>query len=104
MPIRMRAKQFAMFDALKGLKEAIAEKERQQTPRKELSEGRIEEINQQLSLINKGDFISVTYHCQYGKQYRQISGRIDKVDEYWKVLQIGEISIAFEEIFSISSK
>lgn len=102
MPIKMRAKQFAMFDALKGLTDAVAEKERRQTPKKELAEGRIEEINQQLLLINKGDFVSVTYYCQHGKQYRQITGRIDKVDKYWKILQIGEVSIAFEAIFSIS--
>ena len=70
MSIKIRAKQFAMFDALKGLTEAIAEKEHQQNLRKELSEGRIEEINQQILLIKKGDYISVTYYCQYGKQYR----------------------------------
>ena len=70
MPIKMRAKQFAMFDALKGLTEAIAEKERQYDPRRDLSEDRKAEINGKLSTIEKGDLVTAVYYCQYGKQYR----------------------------------
>ena len=38
MPAKIRAKQFMMFDAMKGLTEAIAAKERQFYPQKELAE------------------------------------------------------------------
>ena len=102
MPIKMRAKQFAMFDALKGLTEAIAEKEQQVYPRKELSEERIAEINQYLKELNVGDYISLVYYCWYGRQYRELRGQVSRIETYWRVLQVGEISIAFNEIFDIS--
>lgn len=102
MPIKMRAKQFAMFDALKGLTEAIAEKERQCVPQIELSEERIEEINCKLKAISSGDIITVVYYCQYSKQYRQLSGKVVGIDSYWKSVQIGSVSISFDEIFEIS--
>lgn len=103
MSVRLRAKQFAMFDAMKGLTEAIAEKEEQFSPRKELSEDRILEISRQLSKINKGDSVSITYYCQYGKQYRHLSGKVLRIDSYWKVIQIGAVSISFDEILEIDT-
>ena len=63
MPIKMRAKQFAMFDAMKGLTEAIAGKEESYIQKKELSESRIEEINQQLQTLRKGDRVNLSYYC-----------------------------------------
>ena len=49
MPASRRAKQFSMFDALKGLKEALAAKERQPEPRKELAQDAIEELNRTIN-------------------------------------------------------
>lgn len=102
MPIKMRAKQFAMFDALKGLTEAIAEKENRTEPRRELSQERIEELNAKLQQMEKGDMITVVYYCQYAKQYRQLSGSVTKIDSYWRVLQINAVSISFDELYLIS--
>ncbi len=101
MPVKMRAKQFAMFDAMKGLTEAIAEKDHQYYPRRELTEERKTEINGKLSAVNKGDWVTVAYYCQYGKRYRQLSGKVVRVDNYWKVIQIGAVSIAFDELYDI---
>lgn len=98
MPIRMRAKQFAMFDAMKGLIEAIAEKEQQNYPKKELTEERKAEINQKLRQIKKGDAISVRYYCQYGKQYRILSGSVQSIDPYWKEIRIENRVICLDEI------
>lgn len=101
MPIKMRAKQFAMFDALKGLTEAIAEKESFYTPKKELSESRIEEINHQLQMLKKGDIVTLSYYCSYGRQYRTITEVISKIDLFWKEIQIGGTVIGFSEIHEI---
>ena len=101
MPIRMRAKQFAMFDALKGLTEAIAEKERQSYPKRELTESRIEEIAQQLNKLQLGDIVTITYYCYYGRHYCTLTERIVKIDMFWKELQIGKISVRFSEIDEI---
>lgn len=104
MPIHMRAKQFAMFDALKGLTEAIVEKERQYVPKKELTEEKISEINQKLMMLRRGDPITVEYSCEYGHELCVLSGNVEKVDSYWKSLQVGNITISFSEIMDIHNR
>ena len=102
MPIRMRAKQFAMFDALKGLTEAIAEKEQKVYPKKELAEDRISEINLCLSELQVGDIVTLSYYCQYGKQYRQLAGAVTRIDSFWKEIQIGDVTVYFSEVDTIT--
>ena len=82
-----------MFDAMKGLTEAIAEKERQYNPQKELTEERIDEINQCLSKLQTGDRVTLSYYCQYGKQYCQLTGTVTRIDSFWQEIQIGSMSI-----------
>ena len=91
-----------MFDAMKGLTEAIAEKEKLYTPRKELLESRIEEINRKLSLLEVGDIITISFYCHYGKQYQQITGMVRKVDSFCKTIQIEDTPIYFTAIVKIS--
>lgn len=104
MPVKMRAKQFAMFDAMKGLTEAIAEKERQYTNKKDLSEDRVNEINDILCELQPGDDVEVGYYCQYGKTYRKVTGVLRKIDCYWKTVVIESTTISFGEIDSIVVK
>ena len=101
MPASRRAKQFAPFDALKGLKEAIAEKERIPTPRRIPAEDALAELNQQLSQLRKGDMVTVVYYCIYAQEYHQITGAVVSVDSYWSLIQVGNISIDFSEIAKI---
>ena len=101
MPVKRRAKQFMMFDAMKGLTEAIAEKERQFTPKKELAADRIEELNECLMELQPGDEVVVDYYCQYECVYKQMSGQVKKIDLYWESIQIGEIAVCFSEISNI---
>lgn len=101
MPRSKRAAQFAMFDALKGLKEAIAEKERIPTPRRILSEDAIAEINAQLVALKPGNMAMVVYYCEYAQEYHQLTGAVRKIDSYWKILLIGNVSIDFCEIAEI---
>lgn len=96
-----RAKQFAPCQALKGLSEAIAEKERIPTPKRILAEDSIVELNHQLSLLCKGTLVTVVYYCAYDQEYHQITGVIIKVDTYWSSLQVGNVSIDFSEISEI---
>ena len=98
MPPSRRAKQFSMFDALKGLKEALAVKERLPEPRKELAQDAVEELNRALCSLQLGMFITVVYYCQYQEEYCQITGTVSKIDLYWKTLYVGNVGIDFEEI------
>lgn len=101
MPPSHRAKQFAPFQALKGLNEAIARKEKKPAPRRYLTEDAIAEINAALKALKKGQMITVVYYCEYEQDYYQLTGAVVKVDSYWKILQVGNMSIEFCEIFEI---
>lgn len=98
MPPSKRAKQFMMFDALHGLKEAIAAKEKIKIPRKELSEDMIAELNKTLIELHKGQLVTVVYYDSNEENYLQFTGPVVKVDSIWSMLQVGNISIEFEEI------
>lgn len=98
MPRSRRAKQFQPFDALRGLKEAIAAKERIPTPRRYLSEDRITEIDKILNSLRKGQIVTVVYYGVYEQDYLQLTGPVIKVDPYWHSLQIGNVTIDFSEI------
>ena len=101
MPTSRRAKQFSMFDALKGFKEALAAQERQPEPRRELAQDAIEELNRTISGLKVGEVVIVTYYCHYGKEYRQLTGPVEKVSAHWGFLQVGNACIDFREILQI---
>ena len=98
MPRSRRAKQFMPFDALRGLKEAIAAKERVIEPRRYPSEDAIAEINATLLGLHKGQIITVVYYGIYEQVYLQLTGPVTKVDSYWQNLQVGNTTIDFPEI------
>ena len=98
MPRSRRAKQFMPFDALRGLKEAIAAKERVIEPRRYPSEDAIAEINATLLGLHKGQIITVVYYGVYEQVYLQLTGPVTKVDSYWQNLQVGNTTIEFPEI------
>lgn len=102
MPPSRRAKQFSMFDALKGLKEALAAKERQPEPRKELAPDAIEELNETLCSLQPGMLVTVVYYCRYQEKYRQVTGTVSRIDPYWKVLYLGNVGIDFGETLELS--
>ena len=101
MPPSRRAKLFVPFDALKGLKEAIAAKEKRPEPRRELTDYMKEQINNALLDLQKGQQITVVYYEKQEQQTAQITGTVMKVDAHWQTLLINQIVIGFEEIYDI---
>ena len=101
MPRSKRAAQFAMFDALKGLKEAIAAKEKHPEPRRILAEDAVLELNTTLTELEQGQMATVVYYGAYEQAYKQLTGTVKKVDSFWKTLQLGDVSIDFSEIFQL---
>ena len=98
MPRSRRAKQFMPFDALTGLREAIAAKERVPEPRRYPSEEAIAEINETLISLRKGQVVTIVYYGDYEQKYLQLTGPVAKVDSYWNSIQIGNVIISFLEI------
>lgn len=80
MPLSQRAKQFAPFQALKGLNEAIANKERNIIPRRELTEDSIAEINKVLVSLERGIWVAVAYYSEFEMDYLQLTGLVTKSD------------------------
>ncbi len=91
-----RAKQFMPFDALKGFREALAQKERIIVPKRELSEEQKEELDFKLHQIQKKDMVTVEYF-QNG-EYVQVMGVVSRIDITCKVLVIVNSRIAFDDI------
>lgn len=103
MPRAKRAKQFQPFDALTGLREAIAAKERITVPKRELTEDSIAEINKTLLELQKGQIITVVYYELYEQNYLQLTGPVTKIDPYWNSLQIGSTVLNFPDIYYITA-
>ncbi len=99
MPISERAKQFMPFAAVKGLTEALEKKEKLPVAKVEMSEERIDEINQKLAEIKKGMTVTVTYF--HDDEYIQLTGVILQLDTVVHELQIADSKIAFSTILDI---
>ena len=83
-----RAKQFLPFDALKGLQEALREKEIEYEEKKDLSEDTLNELNNKFNQIDNGSFVKITFY-KNGK-YSEIKGRVTNIDYIKKKIQINK--------------
>ena len=97
-----RAKQFAPFEALKGLRDALAQKEyeAERTYRRELSEEEAEEVQRALLNLKKGDNVQIT--CFDSGHYIVVEGRVNSINPAFKYLIVGEGRIMFEDIYRIN--
>lgn len=91
-----RAKQFMPFDALKGFREALAEKERIIVPKRDLSEEQKEELNRKLIQVKRHDMITVEYF--HHGEYVQVTGLVARIDESSRILKVVNTSILFDDI------
>lgn len=101
MPISERAKIFAPFAALKGLNEALKEKEKIRVAKKELSEDMAEELNTALKALSIGDIATVVYYNNTEMQYFQLTGNISKIDTLNRIIQINFKKIPFDDLLKI---
>lgn len=99
MPISERAKQFMPFAALKGLPEALKEKERITVPRRELTEDTAQELNRQFSRLGKGMTARIEVYREYG--YVKITGTVSRIDENMRIIRLGDEEISLDDIICI---
>ena len=95
-----RAKIFMPFDALKGLRQALKEKEKIVAKKVDLTQDDIEEISKTLSQLKKRQMVSVTYYD--GEDYTKIVGLVSKIDAISQTLTVVQTNIKFEDILEIS--
>lgn len=58
-------------------------------------------INSLLSDLRKGQRVTVIYDGSFEQERLQITGTVDNVDIYWKILQVNNVGIDFSEIHDI---
>ena len=83
-----RAKQFLPFDALKGLQEALREKEIENKKKIELSEEILAELNNNFNKIEIGSKVRIKFYKNM--KYIEISGIITNIDYIKKKIQIDQ--------------
>lgn len=94
-----RAKQFLPFDALKGFRETLAQKERIVVERTELSEEYREELDRRMQQVLKNDIITVVYF--HDGEYVQVTGMVSRLDVTSRIIKIVNTKISFEDIYEI---
>ena len=96
-----RAKQFMPFDAMKGLQEALRDREERHTrvERHDISDEALAANNALLLRLEKGDAVEID--CWHGFHDVTLKGRVTELSPTGKFLKLGEERVFFEDIYSI---
>ena len=96
-----RAKQFAPFDAMKGLQEALREREERHSrvERHDISEEQMARNSEVFAALQKGD--RVRLDCYRAFHDVSLSGRVSEIDLVFRFLKLGEEKIPFRDVYGI---
>ena len=99
-----RAKLFAPFDAMKGLKEALRDREERhaRVARHEISEEQAEENSRAILKLERG--MTVEVYCHHAFHDVIIRGRVTGLDLARKMLSLDGENILFDDIYAVSIK
>ena len=96
-----RAKQFQPFDAMKGLQEALRDREERHSrvEKREISEEVMEKLCDTIGRLEPGMIVEIEYY----KAFHDIMnrGKIAKVDLVYKYLVLGNEKIRFNDIYDL---
>lgn len=96
-----RARQFLPFDALKGFKEAIKERQKIKVDKPELSEEMALELSYKLNQVKKGMIVKIVHYDN--NEYIETFGMVSEFNEVFNFLKIVKKKIIFENILDIQS-
>lgn len=96
-----RARQFAPFDAMKGLQEALRDREERhlREPKREITEEQMEEISRTLSRIDRPTPVRVEHY--YNFHNVTSTGMVTAISIPHRFIKLGEQRIYFEDIYRI---
>lgn len=94
-----RAKQFAPFDALRGLNEALREREKIVVDKPELSDERLEELDRLMLEVQPGSIITVVYY--ENGEFVKKTGMVSKIDRDERKLVLVKTPIAMKNIVNL---
>ena len=97
-----RAKQFMPFDAMKGLKEALLDREEKhlRTEMHEVSDEQAEHNSEVLSRIRKNAKVKIA--CHISSHDIRLSGAVNKIDRQLRQITINGILLSFSDIYEIN--
>lgn len=100
MSRQQRAKQFAPFDALKGLQDALRMKEYEhdRIQKSDLPEEKIIQISKTIQEIKKSDTVKIKYFRD--GYYKEVSGKA-KVDIPFQIIEIDGEKLSFDDLFDL---
>lgn len=90
------------FNALKGFREALLEKERIIVPKRELSEEQREELDRKIHQVQRNDIITVEFF-QNG-EYVQVTGMVSGIDKIARVIKIVNTKIQIDDIADLQGE
>ena len=96
-----RAKQFNPFDAMKGLQEALRDREERHSrvEKHEISEEMAERVSKTICKLERGMKVQISYYCAFHDVVK--AGTITDVDYTYKHLKLDNERIWFDDIYSI---
>ena len=103
MTREQRAKQFMPFDAMKGLKEALEEREERHSrvEKHGISEEQTEENNRAICRISKGSRVRLTCHMAFHDV--EVTGTVTEIDRVLRLLKVDDEKILFDDIYTIDA-
>ncbi len=101
MTREQRAKQFMPFDAMKGLHEALKEREERHSrvEKRELSEDEQAANSAMLCKLKKGDIVSVTCYSHFHEVTK--TGTITAISYPYHFIALDDEKLFFDDIYSI---
>lgn len=99
MPNKPKGNQYQSFAALKGFGKKIKEMEVETCDKKILSEESLEELNEKVMNLKKGDYIKVVYYKK--NKYEEISDYFVSVDNINKILILSHFKISFLDLYNL---
>ena len=102
MTREQRAKQFMPFDAMKGLQEALRDREERHSrvERHGISEEEQEALSNVLNRLSKGDKIRISYYCRFHDVEK--SGTVTAINYAYRFLKVDEEKIVFDDVYGIA--
>ncbi|MBE5784566.1 MAG: YolD-like family protein [Clostridiales bacterium] len=96
-----RAKQFMPFDAMKGLQEALRDREERhaRVERHEIPEEQQRENEAVIRRLKKGSIVSVDYYCRFHDVTHK--GAVTAFSIPGRFLKLGNETVFFDDIYQI---
>ena len=96
-----RAKQFIPFDAMKGLAEALKDREERHSrvAKHEVSEENQKRISEVLCKVEKGSKVFLSYYS--GFHDRETEGIVSEINRPFRFFKVNEEKICFDDLYDI---